>query len=203
MASIPIVIGMIDYDRSGRAPHDHPGKGAILRRIDLHVRQPRWNMEKIAWVCSGAKLSVLAPSDEAISLDHVGDGLLLAVVMDTGFRPRLDGEEAAPDRGHNSAIGGNGGAPFGSWRLGCSSVEERGCNDSNRLISAHGDILVFRHATPYGKIGPTETPSALLPVTRGPRETNPDRQRSAGRGNQKLPLRQNQTLLVQRWIALP
>jgi hypothetical protein len=95
------------------------------------------------------------------------------MVMDAGFRSRLDGEEATPDRGHNSAVSRNCGAPFGSWCLRRFSVELRGRNNSNGLISVHGNTLRVRHVSPHTISGRRviRRPERLRPEDWG--ETNP------------------------------
>jgi hypothetical protein len=138
----PIVVRQIDYDRLGGTSHDHPGKAVIGRLIDLHVGQPRRDMDEVTPARDGTELTTFAPPDKAISFEYIGDRLLLAMMMDTSAGTGLDDEDPAPKRGLNSHIYGNGGTPFRPRGLDRIPIEEGGLNDPKVAISAHGDTTM-------------------------------------------------------------
>jgi len=142
----PIVVRQIDYDRLGGTSHNHPGKATIRRLIDLHVRQPRRDMDEVPTARDGTELTTFAPADKAISLEYIGDRLLLAMMMDTGAGTGLDDENPTPKRGLNSHVYGNGGTPFRPRRLGRTPIEGGGLDDREGAISAHGDTVVQRQS---------------------------------------------------------
>jgi hypothetical protein len=129
--SLPIVIGEIDHDRLRGASHNDPDEAVIFRRIDFHVRQPRRNVDKVAGVRGRGKLAALSPTDRAIALEHVGDRLLLAVMMDAGLGPGLDDKYSAPKRGVDAIVSRDGGTTLGTRRLRRSAVELVGPDDAN------------------------------------------------------------------------
>src|SRR6516165_29804 len=119
----------------GRAAHNNPDASAVSGAVDLHVWQPRRDVDEIAWLGSSGELAVLAPADETMPFEHIGDGLLLSVMMDASFRVGLDDDDAAP----NPGLAGDCGKPLGSRSLGGLAAEKSGLHDANGLISIHDD----------------------------------------------------------------
>jgi hypothetical protein len=60
--------------------------------IDFHVRQPCRNVDEIALTRNRAEFAALSPPHITLALEHVCNGLLLAMMMNGGFRTRLDGK---------------------------------------------------------------------------------------------------------------
>jgi hypothetical protein len=94
-------------------------------------------VNKIAGARGFGMLATLSPTNQAIALEHVGDGLLLAVMMDAGLDPGLNDKSPTPKFGCDTIVSRYGGATLRSRRLGRSSVELRGSDDANRGILAH------------------------------------------------------------------
>jgi hypothetical protein len=80
-------------------------------------------MDKITGVRGRRILGVLSPTDQAIALEHVGDGLLLAVMMDASLGPGLNDKYSASKLGCDTIVSRDGGTTLGSRRLGRSPVE--------------------------------------------------------------------------------
>jgi hypothetical protein len=87
------------------------------------VGQPRRNMDKITGVRSRTIFTAHSPTDQAIALEHVCDGLLLPVMMDAGPGSGLNDEYPTPKFGCDALVDRDGGTPFGARRLGRPSVE--------------------------------------------------------------------------------
>jgi hypothetical protein len=140
--SLPIIVREIDHDRLRGASHNNPDKAVIPRRVDFHVRQPRRNMDKITGVRGRRMLAALSPTDQAVALEHVGDSLLLAVMMDTSPGPGLNDKYPAPKLGCDTIVSGYGGTTLGPWRLRRSSVELGRSDDANGGMFAHAKALI-------------------------------------------------------------
>ena len=94
--SVPVVIGEIHYNRCSRAPYHDPFEWTIQRLVDFHVRQPGRDVNEAALTRDRAEFATFSPPHVTLALEHVCDGFLLAVMMNGGFRTRLDGKESAP-----------------------------------------------------------------------------------------------------------
>src|SRR5712671_3553609 len=118
----------------------------ILRFVDFHMRQPSRNVNKVALACDCTEFTMLSPPHAALSLEHVCNGFLLSVMVNTGLARRLDDKESAPQPGLHSQIGRKRRATLRARRLGRRRIELRGGNNTNRWIIAHGgDSPRFRH----------------------------------------------------------
>src|ERR1700722_11045623 len=94
-------------------------------------------MDKIACARGRRILAALSPTDRAIALEHIGDGLLLAVMMNAGLSPGLGDKDPAPKSGCDTIVDCDGGATLGPRRLSRSSFELGGLDDANRAVLAH------------------------------------------------------------------
>ena len=88
--------------------------------------QQRRNVDKITGVRRGTILAALSPTDQAIALEHIGDGLLFPVMMDAGLGSGLNGKYSTPKPGCDTLVSRNGGTPLGSRRLQGSLVKQSG-----------------------------------------------------------------------------
>jgi hypothetical protein len=61
-------------------------------------------VQKIARARDARVLAVFAPTHQRLAREHVGDRVLLAVVVDAGLRSRLDQKRSAPKAGVNLLI---------------------------------------------------------------------------------------------------
>src|ERR1700719_2724241 len=100
-------------------------------------------MDKIAGVRGLGILAALSPTDQAIALEHVGDGLLLAMMMDAGLGPGLNDKCPTPKFSCDTFVSRYGGTTLGARRLGRSSVELGGSDNANRGILAHSEAFAF------------------------------------------------------------
>src|ERR1700730_18816749 len=98
-------------------------------------------MDKIAGVRGFRILAALSPTDQAIALEHVGDGLLLAVMMDAGLGPGLNDKDPAPKFGCATIVDRDGGTTLGPRRLRRSWVELGGPDDANGEVFAHNEAF--------------------------------------------------------------
>ena len=100
-------------------------------------------MDKIAGVPCFRILAALSPTDHAIALEHVGDGLLLAVMMDAGLGPGLNDKCPTPKFGCDTIVSRYGGTALGPRSLGRSSIKLSVSNNVNRGILAHKVAFTF------------------------------------------------------------
>jgi len=68
-------------------------------------------------------LATLSPTDQAIALEYVGDGFLLAMMMDAGTGSGLNEEYPAPKLGCDTIVSRDRSTTLGPWRLRRSSIE--------------------------------------------------------------------------------
>lgn len=68
----------------------------IVRFVDLHMRQPRRNVNKVALASKRAEFTMLTPPDATLSLEHVRNSFLLSVMVNASLAARLDHKESAP-----------------------------------------------------------------------------------------------------------
>ena len=87
-------------------------------------------------------LAALSPADQAIALEYVGDGFLLAMMMDAGTGSGLNDKYPAPKLGCDTIVSGYGGTTLGPWRLRRSSVELGRSDDANGGMFAHAKALI-------------------------------------------------------------
>ena len=57
--------------------------------------KPR-HMDEVTGLGACGEFAAFAPAHLALAFEYVGDGFLLAVMVDAGLRARLDDEDAAP-----------------------------------------------------------------------------------------------------------
>ena len=127
----PGIVRQVHHDRRRGAPHDHPVKRLGSRWIDLHVQQEGRHMDEIAGLRARSEFPPLAPADLADAGQHVGDRLLLSVMMDAGTGPRLDLEQAAPQRRLDADLRCDRGQARGARRLSRSRIESGRADDAN------------------------------------------------------------------------
>src|SRR5882757_1465982 len=137
----PQIIGEVHHNRCGCASYHDPLEWMILRLVDLHVRQPSRNMNKIALACDRTEFTMLSPPHAALSVEYVCNGLLLSVVVDGGLARRLDDKESSPQPGLHPQAGRKRRPTLRARRLGRRPVELRGRDDLNRQILAHDSFL--------------------------------------------------------------
>ena len=113
MDFIPECVGQIYKNGFGGAADDDPLEGEIARRIDLLVGKPCRNIEEIACVYGAIELSSLAPANKRRAAKHVGDRVLLAVMVycsaggrfNTKDAPQMgEGGERLPNRTDRSGL---------------------------------------------------------------------------------------------------
>src|SRR5712671_8037898 len=95
----PEVIGEVHDNRCRGASHHDPLEWMISRFVDFHMRQPSRNVNEVALACDRTEFTMLSPPHAALSLEHVCNGFLLSVMVNTGLARRLDDKESAPQRG--------------------------------------------------------------------------------------------------------
>ena len=61
--------------------------------VDFHVRQPSRDVNEAALTRNRAEFATFSPPNVTLALEHVCDGLLLAVMVNGGLRTRLDDKE--------------------------------------------------------------------------------------------------------------
>ena len=88
-------------------------------------------MNEIAGLRTRDQFSSRAPAYFADAGEHVGDRLLLSMMMYSRPRSRLDLEQAAPDCRRDAKRWRDSGATFGARRLRCSRIEFSGADDAD------------------------------------------------------------------------
>ena len=91
----------------------------------------RRNIEEIARVESGIKLSVLAPPNIGRAAEHVRDRVLLAVMVDCRAGRGFNGEDSTPDGRVYASSEMNGCETLRSRRLSGCGIELTGTNYTN------------------------------------------------------------------------
>ena len=61
-----------------------------------------------------AELAAFAPAHKALAFQHIGDRVLLSMMMNAGADPGLHNEQAAPDAGSDALAGGDRSEPPGA-----------------------------------------------------------------------------------------
>src|SRR3978361_1187768 len=95
-------------------------------------------MNEIAGLPPRRRFGCFAPANFADAGEHVGDGLLLSMMMDSRPGSRLHLEQASPDRRGDAERPRDGGATFGARRLRCSWIEFSRTDDVDRGRKTHG-----------------------------------------------------------------
>lgn len=95
-------------------------------------------MNEVSGLRTRDRFSSRTPSYFADAREHVGDRLLVSVMMYSRPRSRLHLEQAAPDSGRDAKRWRDSGATFGAWRLRCSRIELGGADDVNFRRRTHG-----------------------------------------------------------------
>src|SRR5690242_5715020 len=98
-------------------------------------------MDEIAGSGLRGEFPALAPAHLAGALEHVGDGLLLAMVMNSGPPSRLDDEDSAPQRGLDTARRRDRRRALRARRLRGTAIELRRTDDRDREIFAHAEQI--------------------------------------------------------------
>src|SRR5439155_16713584 len=101
----PELIGKVHNNRRGRASHHDPLEWMISRFVDLHMRQPSRNVNKIALARDRTEFTMLSSPHAALSLEHVCNGFLLSVMVNSGLARRLDDKESASQSGFYPQVG--------------------------------------------------------------------------------------------------
>ena len=93
-------------------------------------------MNEIARLRASAAFAIRAPAHFAYAGQHMGDGLLLAMMVNTGASARLNLEHAAPHRRFDAELRRNCSLAFGAGRLQCALVEFTRVNntDCRRIV---------------------------------------------------------------------
>jgi len=95
-------------------------------------------MDEITSVRACGVFTPRAPTHFANAREDIGDGLLLAMMMNAGARSGLDFEQSAPHRRFNAELGCDRRETQGSRRLRRSRVKPSGADDSNpRMFNRH------------------------------------------------------------------
>ena len=116
--------------------HDNPSK-RLQPKIDFHVQKEGGDMNEITGLCARRKLSRRAPAYFANAGQHVGNGLLLPMMMNACSRSRRHFEQAAPDRGIYAQGRCDCGAAFRAGRLCRSAVEFSRAHDVDSSSCTH------------------------------------------------------------------
>jgi hypothetical protein len=88
-------------------------------------------MDEITSVRARRVFTPLAPTDVADAREDIGDGLLLAMMMDAGTGSRLDLEQPAPHCRVNAELRRDRSEAYGSRRLRRSRIKPGRGDDSN------------------------------------------------------------------------
>jgi hypothetical protein len=99
-------------------------------------------MDKITGVRGRRMLAALSPTDQAIALEYVGDGFLLAMMMDAGTGSGLNDEYPAPKLGCDTIVSRDRSATLGPWRLRRSPIELGRSDDAKGGIFAHKEAFI-------------------------------------------------------------
>ena len=94
-------------------------------------------MNEIARLRASAALAIRASAHFAYAGQHICDGLLLAMMVNTGASARLDLEHAAPHRRFDAELRRNCSLAFRAGRLQGAPVEFTRMNDTNCRRIAH------------------------------------------------------------------
>lgn len=95
-------------------------------------------MNEVSGLRTRDRFSSRAPSYFTDAGEHVGDRLLLSVMMYSRPRSRLHLEQATPDCRGDAERRRDSGATFGAWRLRCSRIEFGGADDVDFSRGTHG-----------------------------------------------------------------
>src|SRR5271167_4830960 len=101
------------------------------------MRQERWHMNEISGLRACCEFGPRAPTHFAYARQHICDGLLLAMMMDSSARALFDLEQAAPQRRFDAELRRNCRLAFRAGRLQRALVEFTGVNDTNCRRIAH------------------------------------------------------------------
>ena len=102
-------------------------------------------MDEIAGLRARCELTSCTPAYLADAGQHVGNRLLLSMMMNSGPRSRFNLEQAAPDRRRDADVQRDGGATFGARRLCSSKIELIWADDANCSGPAHGFTITFQN----------------------------------------------------------
>jgi hypothetical protein len=94
-------------------------------------------VDEIAGLRARREFAALAPAYFAYAGQHICDGLLLAMMVNSGAGARLDLEHAAPHRRFDAELRRNCSLAFRAGRLQRAPVEFTGVNDTNCRRIAH------------------------------------------------------------------
>src|SRR5271170_3798255 len=94
-------------------------------------------MDEIAGLRARREFAIRAPAHFAYARQHVRDGLLLAMMVNSRASARVDLEQAAPHRRFDAELRRNCSLAFRAGRLQCALVEFTGVNDTNCRRIAH------------------------------------------------------------------
>ena len=94
-------------------------------------------MNEIASLRARCEFAIRAPAHFAHTRQHICDGLLLAMMVNSGAGTRLDLEHAAPHRRFDAELRRNCSLAFRAGRLQGAPVEFTGMNDTNCRRIAH------------------------------------------------------------------
>src|ERR1700689_2667029 len=95
------------------------------------------HVDEIAGLRARREFAALAPAYFAYAGQHICDGLLLAMMVNSGAGARLDLEHAAPHRRFDAELRRDGGQAFRARRLQRALVEFTGVNDTDCGGIAH------------------------------------------------------------------
>src|SRR6267154_3543 len=143
----PDVVGKVDHDGCRGAAHDHPAKRLQLRGVDFHMEQESRNVNEVAGLRVRYEFTSCTPANLADAGEHIGDRLLLSMMVNSGPRSRFDLEQAAPDGKSNAQRRCDSLATFGARRLRGSEVEFRWADDVDCSRRAHGVPNQFGSST--------------------------------------------------------
>ena len=89
-------------------------------------------MNEIAGLRARREFAVRTPTHFAYARQHICDGLLLAMMVNSRASARVDLEHAAPHRRFDAQLRRNGGQAFRARRLQCPLIEFRRVNNADR-----------------------------------------------------------------------
>src|ERR1700733_2757655 len=98
----PEIVRQIYNDRLWCTSHHYPSKWILSRRVELLMWQPTRHMQKVARSNGDRVLPEVAPAHVSLSLKHVNDSVLFAVVVDACLSGRLHHKYACPKRRLNA-----------------------------------------------------------------------------------------------------
>src|SRR5260370_16742511 len=93
----PPVVWDVDHNGRRGAAHDNPSKRLQFRGIDFHVEQESRNMNEVAGLRVRYEFTSCTPANLADAAEHIGDRLLLSMMVNSAPPSHSSLDHPAPD----------------------------------------------------------------------------------------------------------